>query len=320
MCSFDTKLFTKQDICPKQLKPLTFYELRDSDTIFIGDHEIVFRNEPDEKEKASFYVPETQDIQSEVQMQDTVIINTEDVEIPETQEMSPEIEIENKMLTNFIEPVTAKALKIATEKVRKEFLAETQPLKNILPPCTRRYAAKQNEIKPKTVPLSVFDLDSQALNAETQAITYTQIMNEKNLKMSSSRKRKSDPPKVINSVLLSDTESDSDDDRSRISAVSVKYADPIRSENDNSLSQFSMTEDYYMSGIQSAQFDSQFMAQVNSSCDLENSNQMINSEMPEVKEVKKESDSNLTKQESDDEIKPRKRIKLFKYVSSDEDD
>lgn len=323
MCSFDTKLFTKQDISPKQLKPLTFYELRDADTIFIGDHEIVFRNEPDENEKASFYVPETQEIQQDMQMQDTMIPNTEDVEIPETQAVSPEMEIDTDMLTSFIEPETAKCLKKATEKIRKEFLAETQPLKNVLPPCTRRYAAKQNEIKPKTVPLSVFDFDTQALNVETQAMTYTQLMNEKNLKKSLSRKHKSDPPKVINSVLLSDTESDSDDDRSRISAVSVKYVGSIHSENDNSLSKFSMTDDSLMGGIQSPQFDSQFLAQVNSSCNIENSSQVINFEMPDVKkEVKKESNSILTKQESDDDIKPAppKRIKLFKFVSSDEED
>jgi hypothetical protein len=324
-CSFNTKLFTKQDIRPKLLKPLTFYELRDSDIIFIGEHEIVFHSEPDETEKQSFYIPETQEMEQDEQIQDTVVID--DIEIPETQELTPDIEFETPIKTQVIEPLTARSLKKVADKLRNEYLIETQPVTNVLPPYTRRYAAKQNEIKPKTVPLSVFGCDTQALDADTQAMTFSQLMKVNNPKKVI-RKRKSEPPKEIkkenmkNSVLLSDTESESDDDRSKISAVSVKYAEQSNPKFNNSLSQYSITDDFYMGGIQSTEFDSQFLEQVNSSCNMENSNQIINSEIPVIKEEEmKESNSNLTKQESEDDIKPgpRKRIKLFKFVSSDED-
>ncbi|CAH1719472.1 unnamed protein product [Chironomus riparius] len=325
-CSFNTKLYTKQDKRPKLLKPLTFYELRDSDIIFVGEHEIVFHSEPDETEKQSFYIPETQEVEQDIQIQNTVFID-DDIEIPETQELTPEIEFEKPMKTQFIEPETARSLKIATEKVRNEYFVETQPVTNVFPPYTRRYAAKQNEIKPKTVPLSVFGCETQALNAETQAMSFTQLMKDNDPKKATS-KRKSEPPKEIkketikNSVLLSDTESDSDDDRSKISAASVKYADQSHPNYNNSLSQYSINDDFYMGDIQSTEFDSQFMEQVNSSCNMENSNQIINSEIPVVKEeVMKISNSNLTKEDNEDDIKPgpRKRIKLFKFVSSDEE-
>ncbi|XP_070493497.1 uncharacterized protein [Chironomus tepperi] len=322
-CSFDTKLFTKQDIRPKLLKPLTFYELRDSDVIFIGEHEIVFRSEHDKTEKPSFYIPETQEIEQDFQIQDTII--DDDIELPETQAISEEIGMDTQMRTSFLEPESAKILKEAVERGRNEYLVETQPIQYVHPPNTRRYAAKQNELKPKTVPLSVFDCDTQALNAETQPISYSQLIKNENPK-NLIRKRKSSSHKdtkkgIKNSVLLSDTESDSDDDRSRISAVSVKYADQSRL-TENSISQISINDDYYMGGIQSPEFDSQFLEEVNASCNMENTSDSVNADKPIVKEeVKKESKSDLVKRESEDDIVPgpRKRVKLFKYISSDED-
>jgi len=302
---------------------LTFYELRDSDTIFIGENEIVFHSEPDKSDKHSFYVPETQEIDEDFQIQDSV---HDDIELPETQAYTQDIEFETDMLTSFIEPESAKFLKNAVDKVRNEYLVETQPLLNALPPFTRRYAAKQNEIKPKTVPLSVFDCDTQAFDAETQAMTFTQLMQNKNPKKVI-RKRKSEPPREIkkimkNSVLLSDSESDLDDNSSRISAVSVKYADRSQSEADNSMNQFSTNDNFFIPDIQSPMMDSQFMEHLNASCGMENSSQILNSETAFVKEeIKNESNMIPAKKESDDDIKPpRKRVKLFKFVSSDEDD
>lgn len=300
---------------------MTFYELRDSDTIFIGENEIIFHSEPDKTDKPSFYVPETQEIEDNFQIQNSVLVD--DIELPETQAYTQDIKFETDMLTSFIEPESAKYLKSAVDKVRNEYLVETQPLLNALPPFTRRYAAKQKEIKPKTVPLSVFDFDTQAFNAETQAMTFTQLMKNKNPKKVI-RKRKSEPPKEImkNSVLLSDSESDLDDNKSRISAVSVKYADRPHSEADNSLSQFSTNDNSFMPDIQSPMMDSQFMEHLNASCGMENSAQILNSETSYLKEeIKKESNMILAKKDSDDDKKPpRKRIKLFKFASSDEDD
>lgn len=302
LCSFDSRFLIANESEMFTMKPMQFYELRNQDKIFIGSHEIILINEP-EKDK-TVVIPETQDLFDSPPF---TFDKPEDIEIPETQCFGSEDDIIS--CENDVKPAVDSELKT-------EFLIETQPLRNILPALTRARSIKQAEIKPKTVPIEIFDFDTQDLMADTQILDidhYVKKEPAKTIKKRHFEPNKFDNKRKKNSILLSDDE-DSDDERSRTSLkATVTYKRP-RHQIDNSLN-LTMTDD------DSILIDSQFVALVNESQEDENMGSVSNTVIKTENVPKSEITKTETNQISDDDspIK-RRRAKIFRYLSSSDDE
>lgn len=305
--SYDTRQLTNEEIGPQYIKPLKPYELRNNDKIFIGSHQIIFRDEPDIKiQKPSFFVPETQELsQIETKFK---IDPAEHVEIPETQDFcTPDI-------IDGLDDTCDNSDKFKNDIL----LVKTQPLLNKVPLTTRAKSIKLAQIKPKTVPLSVFDTQTQKMTKTLPAKQWIKTEPAKmGLKRRAERKsgKNSKQPK-LNSVLLSEgEESESDNDCSRTSVLATLTVRRVSQNDDDSLN-ISMNDEF---DIPSAEFDSQFLAQLNGSNDENNSN---NNSAELVTEPLITNDVQSAKKTSPQKSPtPRRRkVKLFKYSYSDDDD